>query len=156
MPPPPPLAPFHARNPPRATDRAPARLLWLTDKLSLILMLVDTGASTSVFTWSRLSTGNLSASKHHLVGAGGARIDCYSSRMVTLQFPGKCFIWDFEVADVKKPIIGADLLTAYALVVDLQQGCLTSNGDQHLVLPCDLQVLISNGDFFINRIHRLL
>ena len=50
-PPPPPLAlaPFHPRNPPRAEDKAPARLLWLTDELLLTPMLVDTGASTSVY-----------------------------------------------------------------------------------------------------------
>ena len=60
------------------------------------------------------------------------------------------------MADVKKPILGADFLTAHSLVVDLQRGCLTSNEDQHLTLPCDLHVLSSKGEFSINRIHRLL
>ena len=98
-------APFHARNPPRAADRAPARLLWLTDELSLFPMLVDTGASTSVFPRSRITSGNLSASRHHLVVAGGARIDCYGSRLIPLQFSRRRYTWDFEVADVRKPII---------------------------------------------------
>ena len=57
---------------------------------------------------------------------------------------------------MKKPILGADFLTAYGLVVDLQWGVITSNKDQHLVLPCSLHVLSSNSDFSINRIHRLL
>ena len=101
-------------------------------------------------------TGNLSASKHHLVGAGRARIDCYGSRMIALQFSGKGFIWDFEVTEVKKPILEADFLTAHSFIVDLQRGCLTSNEDQHLMLPCDLHVLSSSGDFSINKIHHLL
>ena len=46
--------------------------------------------------------------------------------MIVLQFPGKPFIWDFEVAEVKKPILGADFLTAHSLVVDLQRDCLIS------------------------------
>ena len=57
---------------------------------------------------------------------------------------------------MRKPILGADFLTAHGLVEDLQQGCLTSNDDEHLVLPCSLHILSSNGDFSINRIHRLL
>ena len=76
--------------------------------------------------------------------------------MIPLPFSRRRFTWDFEVAEVRKPILGADFLTAHGLVVDLQQGCLTSNDDQQLVLPCDLHILSSSGDFSINRIHRLL
>ena len=47
-------------------------------------MLVDTGASTSVLPHSRVNIGHLSATEHHLVGAGGATIRCYSSRMTPL------------------------------------------------------------------------
>ena len=113
-------------------------------------MLVDTGASTSVFPRSRITSGNLSASRHHLVGAGGARINCYGSRLIPLQFSRRRYTWDFEVADVKKPILGADFLMAHGLVVDLQRGILTSNEDQHL------QVLSTKGEYSLNRIHRLL
>ena len=109
-------------------------------------MLVDTGASTSVFPQSGIASRNLSALKHHLVGAGGAKIHCYGSRMIALQFAVSRYTWDFEVADIKKPILGAVFRMAHSLVVDLQRGCLTSNKDQHLTLPCDLHVLSSiNG-----------
>ena len=88
--------------------------------------------------------------------AGRVRIDCYGSRMIPLQFSRRRFTRDFEVAEVKKPILGADFLTAHGLMVDLQRGCLTSNDEQQLVLPCDLHVLSSNSNFSINRIHCLL
>ena len=54
------------------TGRLP-RLLWLKDELSLIPMLVDTG---------------------------GAKINCYGSRMIPLQLQQKRYIWDFEVVEV--------------------------------------------------------
>ena len=73
-----------------------------------------------------------------------------------LQFANKRYTWDFEVADVKKPILGANFLTAHGLVVDLQRGVLTSNEDQHLTIACDLHVLSTKGEYSLNRIHRLL
>ena len=69
-------------------------------------MLVNTGASTSVYPRSCIASGNLSTSKHHLVGAGGAKIDCYGSRMIPFQFSRRRFTWDFEVVEVRKPILG--------------------------------------------------
>ena len=60
------------------------------------------------------------------------------------------------MADVKKPILGADFLTANRLVVDLQRAILTSNEDQHLTIACDLHVLSTKGEYSLNRIHRLL
>ena len=117
-------------------------------------MLVDTGASTSVFPRSCITPGNLSSSRHHLVGAGGARIDCYRSRLIPLQFSRRRYTWDFEVADMKKPILGADFLMAHGLVVDLQRGILNGNKDQHLTIACNL--VSTKGEYSLNRIHRLL
>lgn len=44
-----------------------------------------------------------------------------------LLFQRRRFTLIFEIADVKKPILGADFLTVNGLVVDLQQGCITSS-----------------------------
>ena len=90
---------IHPRNPPRAADGALACLLQLTDELMLVPMLVNTRASTSFLPSSRVIS-SLSATKHHLVGAGVATIFCYRSRMTLLQFQGRRFTWDFEVADI--------------------------------------------------------
>ena len=76
--------------------------------------------------------------------------------MMPLQFANRRYTWDFEVANVRKPILGADFLSAHGLVVDLQRGCLTSNKDQHLTIPCNLHVLSTKGEFSINRIPLLL
>ena len=52
------------------------------------------------------------SSKHHLVRAVGARIDCYNSRMIPLQFQRQRYTWAFEIAEVKKPILRSDFLIA--------------------------------------------
>ena len=71
-----------------------------------MLMLVDTGASPSIISRSFVSS-KLSTLRHHLVGVGGASISCYDSRMVPhLQFQRRHFVWDLEVVDMKKPILG--------------------------------------------------
>ena len=79
-----------------------------------------------------------------------------NSRLIPLQFARRRYTWDFEVADVKKPILGADFLMAHGLVVDIQRGILTSNEDRHLTIACDLHVLSTKGEYSLNRIHRLL
>ena len=119
-------------------------------------MLVDTGASTSVFPRSKLTTGQHVPTRNHLVGAGGAKIQCYGSRMIPLQFQRRRYTWDFEVADVTKPILGADFLTAHNLVVDVGGACLTSNEYPNLNLPCSLHTLRTSGEYSINRIQRIL
>lgn len=63
-------------------------------------------------------------------------MSCYGFRIIQLQFQRRRFTLIFEIADVKKPILGANFLTVNGLVVDLQQGCITSKEDQHLVLHC--------------------
>ena len=65
------LAPFHPGNLTRAVDRTPARLFWLTDELSGMKLLVDSGAATSVIPHSHIHS-SVHPGGHHLVGAGRA------------------------------------------------------------------------------------
>ena len=95
-PPPAPQALFHPQNPPQAADRALACLLWLTNELSNMKMLVDTGAATSVIFRSHVH-GSVTALRHQLVGAGGAHIHYYGSYIVPLQFRRR-WTWDFETS----------------------------------------------------------
>ena len=61
--------------------------------------------------------------------------------IIFLQFYGRRYTWDIEEADVKKPILGADFLSAHGLTGDLQGSCIRSNDDPNLVLPCTLHIL---------------
>ena len=78
---------------------------------------------------------SLSATRHHLVGAGGARISCYGFRIIPLQFQCRRFTLIFEIADVKKPILGADFLTVNGLVVGVSNSS-PSTGSPSTGSPC--------------------
>ena len=81
--------------------------------------LVDTGADLSVL--PPLKSDNKSPSGLQLTAANGSVIQTYGQRLLTLDFGlRRPFSWKFVVADVSKPIIGADLLFHYNLMPDLR------------------------------------
>ncbi|XP_011700955.1 PREDICTED: uncharacterized protein LOC105457789 [Wasmannia auropunctata] len=53
--------------------------------------------------------------------SNGTAIHTYGSKALTLNLGlRRCFTWDFVIADVAKPIIGADFLAHFDLLVDLK------------------------------------
>ena len=98
------------------------RLLFLPDHGTPLRFLVDTGAEVSIIPARpedrRLHTGR------NLQAANGALIPCYGERSVTPRFhlaSGiKPFPWVFLVAEVVLPILGADFLAHYNLLVDVR------------------------------------
>ena len=85
------------------------RLLYATDRNSGRAFLVDTGAEVSVFPatpdqrWLHKPTGTLSA-------ANGSDIPSYGTRNIPLQFGNRRFEWQFILAKVSQPLLGADFL----------------------------------------------
>ena len=80
---------------------------------------MDTGAEVSV----------LPTSSHErffnnpgpaLVAANGSSIKTYDKRTVTIELPVGRLQWTFVLANVSKPLLGADFLTANFLLVDMQ------------------------------------
>ena len=52
--------------------------------------------------------------------ANGSSIQTFGRRPVKVELGlAKPFTWNFIIADVTKPILGADFLRYYALIVDL-------------------------------------
>jgi hypothetical protein len=49
-------------------------------------------------------------------------IRCWGERKLALRFHGRQFEWTFLLADVQQPILGADFLRFYKLVVDMDAG----------------------------------
>ena len=90
-------------------------LLYLNDNLSNRLFLVDSGAAISVLPHK----SNASPTANSLVSASGQSIPSWGTRTVPLSFNGRRFSWSFLLADVTKPILGADFLSANGLCVDL-------------------------------------
>jgi transposase InsO family protein len=96
------------------------RLLYLTDTLSRLRFLIDTGAEVSVFPASAADRQQR-ASPVVLTAANNTAIRTFGNRSITLHlgFP-QPFKWSFILADVHKPIIGADFLRHFSLLVDLR------------------------------------
>ena len=84
-------------------------LLFVCDKISGERFLVDTGAEVSVFP----ATGLITRTKHpgaSLVAANGSAIKTYGMCSIPLRFVSMQYRWDFIIAEVSRPLLGADFL----------------------------------------------
>jgi hypothetical protein len=69
------------------------------------------------------STGS-SSRRTKIEGAGGHGINCYGEQRLDVCFSGRRFTWTFLLAAVETPILGADFLKHFKLLVNLAAGCL--------------------------------
>lgn len=94
--------------------------LCVLDRKSGFNFLIDTGANVSVIPVSSKFLTNNSHSEYKLYAANGTEIKTFGLRTLILDFNlRRAFKWTFIVAAVKQPIIGADFLSHYRLLVDL-------------------------------------
>ena len=98
----------------------PGRLFHIHDRCSNSRFLVDTGAEVSVVPPSHAERfsqpGNFS-----LKAVNGSEIATYGVRSLTLNLGlRRTFRWVFVVANVKQPILGADFLHHFGLVVNMR------------------------------------
>ena len=101
----------------------PSELLYVADKRNKCKYLIDTGAAVSVLP---KSCANRTSDVDCLpLAANNTTINTYgtSKRVVDVGLK-RDYTWTFIVADVKQPIIGADFLIHYSLLVDLRSRCL--------------------------------
>lgn len=93
--------------------------LFICDRLSKTKFLVDTGADISVIPKTISSVHKDSVFK--LFAANGTQIKTYGQKLIRVDFGLKRdFSFVFIVADVEKPIIGADFLAKFNLLVDVK------------------------------------
>lgn len=93
--------------------------LFITDRNSNLSFLVDTGANISVLPRKK---GDIAKPlPFQLYAANNSTISTYGERTLTLDLNlRRPYKWKFIVADVTKPIIGADFLRHHQLIVDLK------------------------------------
>ena len=97
-----------------------SRLFYVRDPSTNLRFLVDTGAEISVIppTFSDRSTQCTDLILH---AANNTTIHTYGNSSLTLDLGlRRQFRWGFVIADVKTPILGADFLHAYNLLVDIR------------------------------------
>jgi hypothetical protein len=90
----------------------------VTDRLSKMQFLVDTGSDLCVFPRSSMKTPCVKT-KYDLVAANNSIIHTYGPALLHLNLGlRRDFTWNFTIADVSKPIIDVDFLSHYNLLVD--------------------------------------
>ena len=92
-------------------------LMYLRDSIPNKRFLVDSGAAVSVFPHSSLSP----CAPIKIVSANGSTIRCWEERLLPLKFGTRHFSWSFRLAEVDRPILGADFLAANNLLVDVSR-----------------------------------
>ncbi|GBN12075.1 hypothetical protein AVEN_7854-1 [Araneus ventricosus] len=97
----------------------PNSRLFITDLVTRYKFLVDSGAEVCCYP-KKLT--NFSVKQNlELYAANGSRISTYGTIKLELDFGlRRSFIWSFLVADVSDPIIGADFLERFELLIDIR------------------------------------
>ena len=114
----------------------PYRGFYVIDSLSDQRFLVDTGAFVSVFPASEDDRLSTSSKNMRLVSASGAVIPTFGTREIPLRFGGQNFSWCFVLADVKRPLLGADFLSHHLLLVDVAKRRLVDENLCPLPIDC--------------------
>src|SRR5690606_8834414 len=97
-----------------------SRLFFVRDPASGYKFLIDTGAELSVLPKSLICTSRSKPADLVLYAANGSAISTFGRKRVTVSFGlRRNFSWDFLVADVSMPIIGADFLSHFSLLVNV-------------------------------------
>lgn len=90
------------------------------DKITNIGYLIDTGADVSVVPFKR-GAGNYKQSDFKLFAANGSEIKTYGTTTINVNIGlRRAFMWTFLIADVTTPIIGADFITHFGLLIDMK------------------------------------
>lgn len=96
--------------------------LLITEHNTCDKFLVDTGAEVSVMPPSQNDRRKQNKLAIHLYAANGSRIATFGERRLALNLGlRRAFEWTFIIADVQQPILGADFLKHYNLLVDVKQ-----------------------------------
>ena len=136
----------HSLSAASAAGHSPSHLLFLQDKISGRCFLINTGAEVSIIPPT-------AADRRHKPDLGlkavyGSSIPTYGTRPFTDLGLRRMFRWIFIIADIRTPIIGADFLREYGLLVNLKHGHLldattslqTKGTISHVVSPSPSQV----------------
>lgn len=119
--------------------------------------MIDTGSDVSC--WPQVRPRIKNATNFVLSAANGSSIKTYGSKVFSINLGlRRDFKWSFIIADVSKPIIGADFLQHFGLIVDIKRKILidplTSLTSSGHTSRCSLPVIKSiSGN---SKFHKLL
>ena len=136
------------RSPPSAVAAISTNAFFLLDTHTGLQFLINTCACRSLLPKSKVHSGCTTGTDTNLIATNGSRILTYSCKTLQLSFAGSKYKWDFIVADVSTPIISADFLTNFNLLVDMANrrlvNAFTLASTSIAAAPADLALQISN------------
>lgn len=98
-----------------------SRRMVVFDKTNSTRFLIDTGSDVSILPATR-SDRCYGSEKQHLHAANGTRIRTFGTKFVSIDLGlRRKFTWNFLIADVTLPIVGADFLAKFGILVDLKK-----------------------------------
>ena len=95
----------------------PSHLLYVRDRNMGLKLLLDTGAQISVFPASAHERRRQKTEP--LIAANGSKIDTYGTKTISLDLGFRKFTWSFVLADVNRPMLGADFFCSNHLLIDI-------------------------------------
>ncbi len=105
-------------------------LFYVRDCSTSLRFLVDTGAEMSIVPPSRADRSSRQGT-FCLQAVNGSSITTNGVRSLTLNLGlRRAFTWVFMIADVQQPILGADFLYHFGLLVDLRHSILVDSTTQ--------------------------
>lgn len=124
----------------------PGKLLFVTDNNTRRRFLVDTGAQISVYPATRYDR-QAGVAGPPLLAANGSKIKTFGKKTMSLCFGPTQYNWSFVIADVERPIIGADFFANFNLLIDVSKGCLIDAATLHSIPAGQCQVSSVNLHF---------
>lgn len=102
----------------RRVDTTTSRRLFIKDRKTKTQYLIDSGADFSVIPPTNRNTPH----QMLMYAANGSPIKCYGTKIISVDLGlRRQMTWEFVIADVTKPIIGADFLYEYDLLIDVRR-----------------------------------
>lgn len=93
--------------------------LFISDRRTGLQFLIDSGSDVSLL--PRTFKGNRIPARYSLTAANGTSITTYGSKLLVIDVGlRRKFPFTYIIADVSKPIIGADFLKRFGLLVDIR------------------------------------
>ncbi|XP_068247693.1 uncharacterized protein [Palaemon carinicauda] len=82
--------------------------------------MVDTGCMQSTFPPSQADLNRApSSDAPSLIAANGSPIRCYGTRVLKISIMGRFYSQPFAIANVRHPLLGADFLANYGLLINV-------------------------------------
>lgn len=98
-----------------------SRRLFVKDRINNFEFLIDSGADVSVIPHT-FFLNNQQEPQYSLSAANGSTINTYGNKILTIDLGiRRKFVHNFILANVNRPIIGADFLSKFELLIDLRK-----------------------------------